>query len=308
MKIASLLLLATAAAFVVPAHARIERTVEKTFSVNDSGLIRLRTGGGGITVQNGPDGVVKVVAKQRIRASSEAEADDLLRNLDLKIVQEGNTVTASAKYERTGSWFKGTPVSVEFVATVPASFSAEAETSGGGITMGDLGGHVKADTSGGGIRLGRIGGRVDAETSGGGITLAQAGGETRLNTSGGSINVGRVTAPADLDTSGGGITVDAVEQRLRADTSGGSIRARIVGPLAGNCDLSTSGGGITLTVDKSAAFDLDASSSGGGVEADGLMITLNGGTKRNSLKGAVNGGGPTVKLHTSGGSVRIRAE
>lgn len=308
MKIASLLLFATAAAFVVPVQARIERTVEKTFTVNGSGLIRLQTGGGGITINHGPEGVVKIQAKQRIRASSEDEADELLRDLDLKFNQSGNDVSASAKYERSGGWFKATPVSVEFVATVPASYSAEARTSGGGITVGDLRGNVNVDTSGGGIRLGRIGGRVDADTSGGGITLAEAGGETRLNTSGGSINVGRVAAPADLDTSGGSISVDAVEQRLRADTSGGSIRARIVGPVRDECELSTSGGGITLTVDKTAAFDLDASSSGGGVNADGLVITLKGGAKRNSLKGAVNGGGPRVKLHTSGGSVHIRAE
>lgn len=314
MKVISSLVLASSLfALAVPLQAVIERTVEKSFTVNGAGTLRLETSGGSVTVTPvGPEGQVKITARQRIRADSDAEADKLLQDLDLKFDQSGNDVSASAKYSRQplgfrfGAW---PPVSVEFVATVPASFASQLRTSGGGITVGDLLGAVDARTSGGSIRLGKLGGRVEARTSGGSITLDECRDEANLHTSGGTITVGRVAGPADLSTSGGSIRIESVEQRLKAHTSGGSIRAGISGPLKGDCSLSTSGGSVRVAVDKAASFHLDASTSGGGVSAEGITITLNGGKQsRNKLVGDVNGGGPELNLRTSGGSITVSAK
>lgn len=307
--IPSLLLLSAAIGFATAAHAAIERNVEKTFTVSGAGTIHLTTDGGGIKVTPGADGTVKIIAHEKIRADSDAEADDLLKDLELTFDQSGNEVSARAKYNKAfsgfhfGSW---PPVQVSFEAIVPASYATDLHTSGGGIHVGDLAGTVFARTSGGGITLGKMGGKVDVHTSGGGITLAEAHGSAKLDTSGGSITVGRVAGPAELSTSGGGIHIDSVEESVRAHTSGGSVHAGIVGPLKGDCELSSSGGGIHVTVDKTAAFHLDAATSGGGVHADGLTITLKGGDHgRSHLKGDVNGGGPELKLRTSGGSIDV---
>jgi len=71
--------------------------------------------------------------------------------------------------------------------------------------------------------------------------------------------------------------------------------------------LSTSGGKVVATVDKAVAFHLDASTSGGDVEADGLTITIEyGGQGKSRLAGDVNGGGPLLKLHSSGGDVVVK--
>ena len=78
------------------------------------------------------------------------------------------------------------------------------------------------------------------------------------------------------------------------------------GPLKGDCRLGTSGGKVTAVVEKSVAFDLDASTSGGDVSATGMTITIDkGGVGRSRLAGKVNGGGPLLKLRTSGGNIRI---
>lgn len=297
----------TAAPFV--AHAKIERTVEKSFTVTGAGQLRLETQGGMIKVTPGGDGVVKITAREKIRADSDAEADDILKKLDLDFTQTGNDVTASAKYdgERIGfHWGSWPPVQVDFIVTVPANFATDLRTSGGGITVGDLNGAVRARTSGGGISLGKIGAGVDAHTSGGSVSLEGAKGEVKLGTSGGSISVGRVDGPADLATSGGNIKIESVVGELQAHTSGGGIRAGISGPLKGDCTLSTSGGSVKVTVDKNAAFHLDASTSGGSVNAGGLTITLERSDRGHSrLVGAVNGGGPQLKLRSSGGSIDI---
>ena len=306
-----LLLLAGSLALPALAHARIERVVEKTFNVSGAGTLRLETQGGVLRVSPANDGQVKITAREKIRANTDAEADELLKKLELTFDQTGNDVTATAKYESRsigihfGSW---PPVNVDFIVTVPANFATNLHTSGGDITVGDLGGKVYARTSGGGIKLGKIGAEIDVHTSGGGIMVDETGGPARIETSGGNIAVNRVAGAADLSTSGGGIRVDSVQGRLQAHTSGGSISAGIVGRLQDDCSLSTSGGGVRVTVDKTAAFKLDASTSGGGVDAEGLTLTLDKGAPgRSHLAGNVNGGGPLLKLRSSGGSIVVRA-
>jgi len=298
------------AATAITAQARIERTVEKTFTVQAGGKLRLETQGGEIRVLPGADGVVKITAREKIRANSEAEADELLKKLDLAFEQTGNDVSAISKYEQRlpgfhwGSW---PPVQVDFIVTAPASFATDLHTSGGGITVGDLNAPVKARTSGGSVKLGKISADVDAHTSGGNVTLDGAKGEVKLGTSGGNITVGRVDGPASLSTSGGSIKIDSVVGALKAHTSGGNIRAGVTGPLKDDCVLDTSGGSVRVTVDRAAAFRLDASTSGGSVDATGLTITLEKSSRdRSRLAGSVNGGGPLLKLRSSGGSIEVK--
>jgi hypothetical protein len=254
---------------------------------------------------------VRIVAKQRINATTEAEADELLKKLELTFEQNGNDVRVSSKYERQppGIRFRSwPPVNVDLEITVPPAFATDLNTSGGAITVGNLTGKADVRTSGGTIKLGKMGGPVDARTSGGSISLEEARGPAELKTSGGNISVGRVAGPADLSTSGGSIKIDAVSSSLRAHTSGGSIRANITGPLTEECSLTTSGGSVSVTVDKTAAFRLDASTSGGGVDASGLTIALEKSTRdRGRLAGTVNGGGPMLKLRSSGGGISVRA-
>ncbi len=293
------------AALAVTAHAKIERVIEKTFEVQPGGLVRVETSGGNIKVDPQAGNTVKVVARQRIRASSERQADELLEKLELTIEQNSTGVFARAKMNRSG--WGNNPVQVNFDVIVPSNYNAELKTSGGNVELGDLAGKVNARTSGGNIVLGKITGDIDAGTSGGDIRLGEGAGSVRLNTSGGNIRVGRAVGPTDLDTSGGDIAVDTVENTLRADTSGGNVTATFAGAIEADCDLSTSGGNVRAIVSKDAAFHLDASTSGGRVIAEGLTITLTGGGQgKNRLSGKVNGGGPVLKLRTSGGNVDVQ--
>jgi hypothetical protein len=254
------------------------------------------------------DPVVKVVAKEHIRAGSEADADALLLKLDLVIEQRGDEIVATASYARDDNFHFGSwpPVQVDFIITAPSRASVDLKTSGGDITVGDLAGPVRARTSGGEIRLGKIASDIDASTSGGNVRIDEGLGNVRLSTSGGNIAAGRVAGPAELKTSGGDIRVDQVESTLSAHTSGGDVQAVFTGPIKGDCSLSTSGGKVKATVGGTAGFRLEASTSGGEVNAPGLTITIDsGGQGKSRLSGAVNGGGPLLKLHSSGGDIVV---
>jgi len=307
-----LLLLSAGLLALVPfsAHAKIERVIEKSFTVQPGGVLRIETQGGDIHVQSSPDPTVKVVARERIRASTDAEADEVLKKLTLAIEQQPTGVSAVAKYEKDvpgfhwGSW---PPVRVDFTVTVPASYNLDLKTSGGDVTVGDLAGKVALRTSGGDVTLGKITGDIDAGTSGGNVRLEEGAAVVKLGTSGGDIRVGRVAGPADLGTSGGDIEIKSVENTLHAATSGGDVTAGFAGPLKGDCKLATSGGRVRVTIDQGAAFDLDAATSGGDVDATGLTITIEkGGAGRSRLAGKVNGGGSLLKLRSSGGDIEVR--
>ena len=291
--------------------AKIERTVDKTFTVQPGGTLRIDTNGGGIKVEAGADNAVAIHVKQHITASTGAEADALLKNLTLTFEQQGNDVSAVAKYEgeRTGSWLhwgSWPPVQCEFTVTVPATYSVNLHTSGGGITVGNLTGRIETRTSGGGLHYGKITGTIDGHTSGGGIHLEACTGDVTLHTSGGGIDLGPVAGNADVSSSGGPISIDGIGGTVKAHTSGGGIDVAFTGPLKGDCDLSTSGGGIRVKVDPKSDFELDARTSGGGVHTS-LPVTVQGEVGHGKLVGRVNAGGHLLKLHTSGGGIHIEA-
>ena len=304
------LLLAVALTAPLALSAKITRTVEKTFAVQAGGNLQADTQGGDITIKTSDSPEVHVLVRQVIHASTEQEADEILAKLNLTLEQSGNDVTAEAKYERRGpgSWFGNwPPVTVSFVVTVPKNFNLKLNTSGGNIAVASLTGNVHARTSGGDLRFDRINGDIDGGTSGGNVSLKEGTARAMLRTSGGDIEIDRAGGPTDVSTSGGNIKINSVAQLISATTSGGNVSAVITEPLKQDTLLSTSGGDVEVEVVKGAGFDLDARTSGGDVKASGLTITIEkGGTGKSRLVGSVNGGGPRLKLRSSGGDVTVR--
>lgn len=305
-----LFLLSVALAAPLALSAKITRTVEKTFTVQPGGNLKAATQGGDITIKTSDSPEVHVLVQQVVRAATEQEADDILSKLTLTLEQSGNEVTAEAKYEKRGpgTWFGNwPPVTVSFVVTVPKNFNLKLNTSGGNISVASLNGNVHARTSGGDLQFARIDGDIDAGTSGGNVSLQEGTARAMLRTSGGDIAIDRAGGPTDVSTSGGNIKINSVAQLISATTSGGNIHAVITEPLKQDTLLSTSGGDVEVELVKNAGFQLDASTSGGDVKASGLTITIEkGGTGKSRLVGAVNGGGPRLKLRSSGGDVTVR--
>lgn len=307
-------LLTLGALLVTPAalQAKITRLVEKSFTVQPGGNFKATTQGGDIIVKTADVSTVQIKAKQVVRASTEQEADEILSKLTLTMEQTGNDVTAEAKYEKrpSGSWFSNwPPVSVSFEVTVPTNYNLNLNTSGGDIRAASIQGNVRARTSGGDLTFERVQGEIDAHTSGGDIVLKEGTARAKLGTSGGDIEVDRAGGPTEVSTSGGDITINSVTQLLSATTSGGNVRATLTEPLKQDTVLSTSGGDVRVHIVKDAGFELDASTSGGDVRAEGVTIKIaKGGVGKSRLAGTVNGGGPRLKLRSSGGDITVQTD
>ena len=212
--------------------------------------------------------------------------------------------------------------------------SVRARTLGGSIRMDRIGGSVHATTAGGSVRLGAIRGPVECETAGGSIQLQQGTGLAQLRTHGGSIRVAQVEGDLDAETGGGSIRIGRVAGALRAKTGAGDVLigqalgALMVSAGAGDIEaallagtgmrdsfLETSVGSIVISLADSLAFTLDASvqlaRGGRGILSEFPAVEVRRSAARfgpasASAAGAVNGGGPVLRLRTGVGRIEVR--
>ena len=324
MKLTSILLLLTACAAV----AATEEQIKTNYNVAPGGSLVVDVDFGSIDVSTSATDIVSVDVWRKVTRKNTSDEEQFLRDNPVQFLHEGDTVIVRCRHKQEKSrWFSwnsgGNQNEGRVTIRVPARFNASLDTSGGAIAVSDLAGKVGADTSGGGLKFTRLHGplvgdtsgggirvvdcegEIKIETSGGGIELAGGGGSLHGESSGGGVKVKDFRGPVSVESSGGGITLENVSGKLRAETSGGPINAVLPSPIPGDVSLESSGGGVSVQVPGDAAFNLDAEASGGGVSCD-LPITIQGKKKHDELKGAVNGGGPILKLESSGGGIHVR--
>jgi Putative adhesin len=320
-----------------------EDHVRKALAVSAATRLTMNTEFGSINVQPGGGRSVEVEAYFRGTPPSRDEFDRMLRDFRLDVTEQGSEVRVNATFQsgwkpmsfpiffvghaicRNGrcleysSWLRD----VEYRIRVPFQFSVDVATSGGPISVDGLKGEVNAHTSGGSLHFNHIDGPVTGRTSGGSITLDGVKGRTVVHTSGGSIHVSDVAGDVDASTSGGSVSVDRVSGSVRAhtsggwislgnaagaidaSTSGGSVTASLLAQPQQECRLSTSGGSIKVSLSKDAHLNLDASTSGGRVSTDFPVNSVSDRHHR-ALRVPLNGGGPLLYLHTSGGGISVR--
>ena len=200
----------------------------------------------------------------------------------IKIVRANGKIVAE-----TG----GGPVEIQ-----SGSQGASIETGGGSVEVRQCNGKVKVSTGGGGVDLSDVGGPADIETGGGSIHLTSAKGHVHAETGGGGIELYGVPS-ASAETGAGGITVKLVNT--------GSERR--------DSDLETAAGDITVYIANDVAINVRASvdmGSGHRITSDfpNIRISSEGDqwSKTLTADGALNGGGPTLKVHTSSGDICIK--
>lgn len=188
---------------------------------------------------------------------------------------------------------------------VPHRFSLEVRTAGGEVVVEEIEGEVRIRTSGGEVTVDDVIGPVDIETSGGTIRADKIQGDLRARTSGGRIRAADVSGRLEVRTSGGPLELRDVGGPVEARTSGGPIEVRFSGGPAG--DLETSGGSIEVEFAAGSGARLEARTSGGRVEMDPDLVLRGRVVEPDRVEGEIGGGGPELRLRTSGGNIVLRA-
>ncbi len=316
------------------------------FPVALGGKLLLNTSFGGVHVQSAETDTVSVCVERSAQLKADRRAAEILKNFDVQMTHEVSDVRIEAKFRGSEKQWKRSRerLDIQFRIVVPRHYSLDLKTSGDDISVIDITGDVNAQAAGSGIRFQNITGHIGVKTSGGNIDLRTFNGDADLQTSGGSImleagtgdvkaqtsggnlqfsNVtgvvngrtsgGNITlrrckGGADVKTAGGNIEIEN-DGPVLARTTGGSIRCQLQKPSTSQSlllDLETMGGGMNISLVPDIAATVEAKVLGGAVTTE-LPVTVEAGPVRpNELRGAINGGGPLLKLRSVGGNIILK--
>ena len=307
--------------------ASVENHIERSFQVTSGGRLTVDADRGSIDVLTVDRDVVDIKVERKVKKNGKWSVEEVLEDFAITFDHSNDGVTISAKHKRGNPWRRNRErnrLQVKFLITVPQQYNVDLKTLGGGISVADLEGEIRSQTLGGNLRIGRIKGSVwgqaaggsievegtegdaDVKTAGGGITIGNVAGKVDTKTRGGSIRIDKAMGSVNAKTYGGSITVEEVMGNINAKTLGGSVKAYISRQPEGDCLLETAGGNVTAYVVEDIAVDVDAKTTGGRVSSDIPVTTVvQGKVRGNRLQGAINGGGPQLKLRTFGGSIHL---
>ena len=267
---------ALAALAAVPALAS-EATFERTLSVSGRVELSVSTGSGNIHLTRGADNQVHVYGKVK---SGWGGSEERVREIAAHppIEQTGNIIRIGSHHENLHN------ISIDYEIQAPANAFLEAGSGSGDITVDGVREKEKISNGSGNIHASGLHGGFTVDTGSGNIYAEQTGqGDVKAQTGSGNIEL--------RDLRGG----------LRAGTGSGDIKAG--GTPASDWKLETGSGNVEFWPG-SAAITLDASTGSGSVHTDREMMTQ-GTQDHHHVTGKINGGGPTVRIETGSGDIRV---
>ena len=309
--------------FALTVSAASEDNINKQIDATPGGKLIVDVEFGAIDVVSGADNQVALEANRKIDFSDAAKEKEYFSSAPVTITRDGSVITVRARSSKPKSWWNAghSETHGQYTFHVPKKFetdlhsdsgdisateisgSTTVKTNGGKLAFQHLEGSLNANTSGGSIEVDDCRGPSKIETSGGDITVTAGTGTLSAKTSGGRIDVRNFFGATEVRTSGGNLELQKISGEIVGKTSGGSIHAAIRADVMDDVQLQTSGGNIDVSLSENATVDIDASTIGGKIFS-GLPFEIRD-LHKEHVRCKLNGGGPSVKLETSAGNIRI---
>jgi DUF4097 and DUF4098 domain-containing protein YvlB len=260
----------------VPALAN-EATFERNLTVNGHVELQVATGSGHIHITKGSGDRVHISGRVKSNwGGSEQKVQEIANNPPIE--QTGNIIRIGQRHENYRN------ISIDYDIEAPANSFLEANSGSGDINDDGVGENAKLGTGSGTIHATGLQGGFIANTGSGNIYAEQIG-------------QGDVKA----QTGSGNVELKNLKGSLHAGTGSGDIK--VTGTPASDWKLGTGSGSVEFWAGN-AGFTLDASTGSGSVHTDQEMA-VQGSFDKHHIVGKVHGGGPTVRIETGSGDVRV---
>jgi DUF4097 and DUF4098 domain-containing protein YvlB len=128
-----------------------------------------------------------------------------------------------------------------------------------------------------------------------------------LTTANGNITATGLTGRLEVKSTNGTVTASDVSGPVQAETTNGAVRIDLASVAEGGVSCETTNGAVLVTLPRDAAARLSARVSNGGISASGLDLAVSQ-QSRQRLEATLGGGGPTIRLETTNGAVRINGK
>jgi hypothetical protein len=235
------------------------------------------TGSGNVHLSPSSGNQVHIFGRVRTNwGGSEERMREIAANPPIE--QTGNIIRIGTRHENLHN------ISIDYEIQAPADAFLDASSGSGNITDDGIGDSARLSTGSGNIHATGLHGGFTVNTGSGDIYADQTGqGDVKAQTGSGNI---------ELRNLHGG---------LRAGTGSGGIK--VSGTPAYPWHLETGSGNVEYWAND-AAFTLDASTGSGSIHTDHEMLTQ-GSSDRHHITGKIGGGGPTVRIETGSGDIRV---
>jgi DUF4097 and DUF4098 domain-containing protein YvlB len=184
------------------------------------------------------------------------------------------------------------------------------QTMGGDIVVGNAVGPVRAETSAGTVRIEKAGGAVVATTGGGQIWIGGAKGMVTANNAAGMVYVGSA-AGVTCNSGSGGVNLGSISGSIRVTTLMGSI-ASLLGANPADSYLATGRGDITVWIPSNVSVTIlaenDMADTPRRIVSEFPQVPVRREGARLVARGAVNGGGPVLRISAVVGTIFIRRQ
>ncbi len=254
-----------------------EASFERNLTVSGRVELSVATGSGHIHLTRGSGNQVHISGHVK---SNWGANDEKVREIanNPPIEQTGNIIRIGMRHENYRN------ISIDYDIQAPADSFLEASSGSGEINDDGVGANAKISTGSGSIHATGLQGGFKVETGSGNIYAEQSGeGDVRAQTGSGSIEL------------------KEIHGALHAGTGSGNIK--ISGSPTGDWKLDTGSGSVEFWPGNTG-FVIDASTGSGSVHSDREMA-VQGSFDRHHITGKIGGGGPTVRIQTGSGDVRI---
>jgi DUF4097 and DUF4098 domain-containing protein YvlB len=260
----------------VPALAN-EATFERNLTVNGHVELAVSTGSGHIHITHGTANRVHIVGKVKSNwGSNDQKVQEIANNPPIE--QTGNIIRIGQRHENYHN------ISIEYDIEAPANSFLEANSGSGDIKDDGVGENAKLGTGSGSINAIGLQNGFIVNTGSGNIYAEQTG-------------QGDVKA----QTGSGNVELKGVHGSLHAGTGSGDIK--VTGTPTSDWKLGTGSGSVEFWAGNTG-FTLDASTGSGSVHTDQEMA-VQGSFDKHHIVGKVHGGGPTVRIETGSGDIRV---
>ncbi len=268
---------------------------------HDLGLVKVDTRGGSLTFNSISSTIIASTGAGLIKLNDLAGPVKIVSgggNIEGGNLGNDFTVTSGAADVRVANVGGQTQVNLGGGRVyIGSTHASTIQTGAGSIQVEKCFGNLRATSGGGNLYLGDVEGSVNAETQGGSVRLASATGPVQVTTGGGSVELYHLSRGAQVETGAGPIVVEFTGNHTAGDsflhTASGDVRV-CFGALQG--------------MNVHAQSDM-AAGQGFLTDFSGLNVTWQGGQfspRSVWVEGAVNGGGPTLRIRTTIGQIALR--
>jgi hypothetical protein len=269
-----------------------------TFTVGAAPAVVLDTFDGSIQVHSWDRSEVEIIVEKQ------AQDDSLLEQIVVEKSQQGDQITLRVRGPASAG-SSGIQIGVVYSPSarlrvaVPRATALDLRSGDGSLSVEDVAGTLALRSGDGTIS---------------GLRLT---GDIRARTDDGSIRLREMSGKVDVETLDGSVVVNGMLTHLRAKSGDGSVRitADKGSALADDWTIETGDGNVDLRLPDALAAEIDASTSDGAIRSSYPGLTVpersaddrDDGDDRRSLKATLGGGGRTLRVRTSDGTIRFES-